>query len=66
MVMFEMKKDCYFIAGEIGRLVSESDTPLQDLRYIVETCSTLWDMHSQLQESKVKAIVLKTKSRCDK
>ena len=53
-------KDCYAIGGDIARRICVSATPLEELKYLIGLCDTLWDQHIVIEDNEVKKIVLKT------
>ena len=53
-------KDCFELGGDIARRICVSTNPLEELRYIIKLCDTLWDMHVVTEENEVKKVVLKT------
>jgi len=53
-------KDCYSIGNDITRRMCVSGHPLEELKYLIELCDTLWDMHVVTETIEVKRVVLKT------
>ena len=53
-------KDCFEIGSDITRRMSISEHPLEELKYIIGLCNTLWDQHIVTETNEVKRVVLKT------
>ena len=53
-------KDCYSIGGDITRRMCVSASPLEELKYLIDICDVLWDMHVVIETNEVKKVVLKT------
>ena len=53
-------KNCYVIGGDITRRICISEHPLEELKYLIDLCSSLWDMHIVTETNDVKQVVLKT------
>lgn len=60
---FNPIRDRYEIAGEIGRLACVSDDPCGDLRFLIQTCGKLYDMHSLKEKIDVDKLVLKVNEK---